>query len=74
MDPQPSAPPLVAVVVADEPGEWFEEALQAVGSQDYPNQSVLVIDGAGRVSLQEAHVPEVEVRGSVDRITTADAG
>lgn len=48
MDPQPSAPPLVAVVVADEPGEWFEAALQAVGSQDYPNQSVLVIDGAGR--------------------------
>lgn len=48
MDPQPSAPPLVAVVVADEPGEWFEEALQAVGDQDYPNQSVLVIDGAGR--------------------------
>jgi GT2 family glycosyltransferase len=48
MDPQPSAPPLVAVVVADEPGEWFEEALQAVGNQDYPNQSVLVIDGAGR--------------------------
>ncbi|HEX2118858.1 MAG TPA: glycosyltransferase family A protein, partial [Acidimicrobiales bacterium] len=48
MDPQPAAPPLVAVVVADEPGEWFEEALQAVGAQDYPNQSVLVIDGAGR--------------------------
>ncbi len=48
MDPQPSAPPLVAVVVADEPGEWFEEALRAVGAQDYPNQSVLVIDGAGR--------------------------
>ena len=48
MDPQPSAPPLVAVVVADEPGEWFEEALQAVGSQDYPNQSVLVIDSAGK--------------------------
>jgi GT2 family glycosyltransferase len=45
MDPQPSAPPLVAVVMADEPGESFEEALQAVGSQDYPNQSVLVIDG-----------------------------
>ena len=48
MDPQPSAPPLVAVVVADQPGEWFEEALQALGAQDYPNQSVLVIDGAGR--------------------------
>jgi len=48
MDPQPSAPPLVAVVVADQPGEWFEEALQALGAQDYPNQSVLVIDCAGR--------------------------
>jgi GT2 family glycosyltransferase len=48
MDPQPSAPPLVAVVVADQPGEWFEEALRAIGAQDYPNQSVLVIDGAGR--------------------------
>src|SRR5215213_3515627 len=51
MDPQPSAPPLVAVIVADQPGEWFEETLQAVGSQDYPNQSVLVIDGAGREDL-----------------------
>ena len=51
MDSQPSAPPLVAVVVADQPGEWFEEALQAIGAQDYPNQSVLVIDGAGRDDL-----------------------
>ncbi len=51
MEPQPSAPPLVAVVVADQPGEWFEEALQAIGAQDYPNQSVLVIDGAGRDDL-----------------------
>lgn len=46
MDPQPSAPPLVAVVMAHEPGESFEEALQAVGAQDYPNQSVLVIDSS----------------------------
>ncbi len=51
MEPQPSAPPLVAVVVADQPGEWFEEALQAIGAQDYPNQSVLVIDGAGQDDL-----------------------
>ena len=34
--------------MADELGAWFEEALQAVGSQDYPNQSVLVIDSAGK--------------------------
>ncbi len=47
MEPQPSAPPVVAVVVANEPGDWFEEALSALGSQDYPNQSVLVMDAGG---------------------------
>jgi len=35
---------VVAVVVASEKGEWFEETLAALGAQDYPNQSVLVID------------------------------
>ena len=44
MDPQPSAPPVVAVVVASERGDWFEECLAALGAQDYPNQSVLVVD------------------------------
>ncbi len=34
--------------MANEPGDWFEEALVALGGQDYPNQSVLVMDaGAG---------------------------
>jgi GT2 family glycosyltransferase len=47
MDPQPSAPPVVAVVVADQPGGWFEETLAALGEQDYPNQSVLVMDAGG---------------------------
>ncbi|MDQ6798088.1 MAG: glycosyltransferase [Actinomycetota bacterium] len=46
MDSQPSTPPVVAVVVASEKGEWFEETLAALGAQDYPNQSVLVIDTA----------------------------
>ncbi len=44
MDFQPSTPPVVAVVVASEKGEWFEETLAALGAQDYPNQSVLVVD------------------------------
>ena len=47
MDPQPSAPPVVAVVVADQPGSWFEETLTALAEQDYPNQSVLVMDAGG---------------------------
>jgi GT2 family glycosyltransferase len=38
------APPVVAVVVASDPGPWFEECLAALGGQDYPNLSVLVVD------------------------------
>ena len=47
MDSQPTAPPVVAVVVATEQGDSLEECLAALGAQDYPNQSVLVVD-AGR--------------------------
>ena len=47
MDPHPQAPSVVAVVVAMDPGEWLEETLAALGAQDYPNLSVLVLD-AGR--------------------------
>ena len=46
MDPQPTAPPVVAVVVTNDPGPWLEEALASLGAQDYPNLSVLVIDAA----------------------------
>ena len=48
MDEQPSggAPPVVAVVVTRDPGPWLEEALAALGSQDYPNLSILVVDAA----------------------------
>jgi GT2 family glycosyltransferase len=42
----PLAPPVVAVVVTRDPGSWFEETLEALGSQDYPNLSVLVLDAA----------------------------
>lgn len=70
MDRPPSAPPVVAVIVANDPGPWFEEALACFGSQDYPNLSVLVVDanGAGdsprRVAsvLPDAYVRRVEGR------------
>jgi GT2 family glycosyltransferase len=32
------------VVVARDPGPWFEEAIGALAEQDYPNLSILVID------------------------------
>ncbi len=44
MAPQPTAPPVVAVVVTCDPGPWFDEALSSLADQDYPNLSVLVID------------------------------
>ena len=40
----PLAPAVVAVVVARDPGDWFEEAIAALADQDYPNLSILVID------------------------------
>src|SRR4051812_48845941 len=53
MDEQPSAgaPPVVAVVVTRDPGPWFEDALAALGDQDYPNLSVLVVDAGGDPGL-----------------------
>jgi GT2 family glycosyltransferase len=45
----PSAPPVVAVVVVHEPGEWFDDTLEAFARQDYPNLRTLflvVSDGA----------------------------
>ena len=39
-----TAPAVVAVVVTHEPGAWLEESLEALGAQDYPNLSVLILD------------------------------
>jgi GT2 family glycosyltransferase len=49
--PEEQAPPVVAVVVAYDPGRWFEECLQALGAQDYPNLEVLVVDAASHEEL-----------------------
>jgi GT2 family glycosyltransferase len=40
------APPVVAVVVARDPGAWFEECIESLTLQDYGNLSVLVVDVA----------------------------
>lgn len=40
-----AAPPVVAVMVVQDPGPGFEEALAALGAQDYPNLMVLVAAG-----------------------------
>ena len=44
MEPEiPSAPPVVAVVVVHDPGEWFDDTLDALARQDYPNLRILFL-------------------------------
>ena len=45
------APPVVAVVVAHDPGPWFEETLASLASQDYAELSVLILDAASEEDL-----------------------
>lgn len=49
------APPVVAVLVAHDPGEWFDDVVASLAAQDYPNLKVLVLstgtdDVAARVT------------------------
>lgn len=46
LEPAPPAPPVVAVVVAHNPGPWFDECLGSIDVQDYPSLSVLIVDAA----------------------------
>ncbi len=59
------APPVVAVVVAHDPGPWFEETLASLQTQDYAELSVLVLDDASQEGLTErvaAVLPSAYVR------------
>ncbi len=42
--PDGAAPSVVALVVAHDPGPYFEELLVSLAAQDYPNLAVLVVD------------------------------
>jgi len=44
--PDELVPPVVAVVVCQDPGPWLEECLSSLAAQDYPQLSVLVVDAA----------------------------
>ena len=43
-NPARSQPPVVAVLVARDPGDWFEETIASLANQDYENLKVLVVD------------------------------
>ncbi len=42
-------PPVVAVVVVHDAGDWLDETLRSLGDQTYANLSVLVIDAASAI-------------------------
>ncbi len=66
-------PPVVAVVVACDPGPWFDDCLAALAAQDYGPLAVLVVDNAsghpdGVRSRVDAVLPDAAVRRvDVDR-------
>jgi len=55
---------VVVMMVAHDPGDWFEEALASLGAQTYPDLSVLVVDAASSTELAPraaAVLPSVHV-------------
>ena len=66
MEPETQqAPPVVAVVVVHEPGEWFDETLEALADQDYPNLRFLFLAGNADEELQtriKMRLPKAFVR------------
>ncbi|MBA3604878.1 MAG: glycosyltransferase family 2 protein, partial [Acidimicrobiia bacterium] len=71
MEPDaPLAPPVVAVVVVHAPGPWFDETLDSLADQDYPNLNTLFLltggpadaDGADLEARILARLPDAFVR------------
>jgi GT2 family glycosyltransferase len=71
-DAEEEAPSVVAVVVTRNPGSFLEPALGALGSQDYPALSVLVVD-AGSTTDPTTRVAAVLPDAFVHR-AGSDAG
>lgn len=64
MGSEPAAPAVAVVVVASDPGEWFEESLSCLAAQDYDNFSVEVVDasaGEGVASRVARALPSARV-------------
>jgi len=66
-EPRDATPSVLAVVVAHRPGEWFEETLDSIATQDYPRLGLMVIDAAGDPDLA------TRVRAAIPRATVLDA-
>jgi GT2 family glycosyltransferase len=69
----PAYPPVVAVLVTRNPGEWFEDTLLSLGAQDYPDLTVLVVDCSSDDD-PTARVAAVLPRAFVRRVDTGKGG
>ena len=63
------APPVVAVVVTKDPGDWFERTLESLADQDYESLSVLVIDNGGSTDPTQ-RIAEVLPSAFVKRLSS----
>ena len=52
-DAPANLPSVVAIVVAHDPGEWFETTMASLADQDYEQLAVLVIDAGSRVPVRD---------------------
>ena len=63
MEPEiQQVPPVVAVTVVHEPGPWFDEALDALGAQDYPNLRFLFLTTQTDGSAADADAIETRIK------------
>ena len=54
---------MLALVVAHQPGDWFEETLESLAAQDYERLSVAVVDASGLGIADRVHsvIPDADV-------------
>lgn len=52
-DAPATLPSVVAIVVAHDPGDWFEATMRSLADQDYDQLAVLVIDAASTVPVRD---------------------
>jgi len=63
-------PPVVVVMVAHAPGEWWEDALASLAQQSYPNLSVLVIEAVGGAEAVDG-AERIEHASAIEQRLTA---
>ncbi|MEM9467131.1 MAG: glycosyltransferase family 2 protein [Actinomycetota bacterium] len=52
-EPRAATPSVTAVVVAHDPGDWFDETLDSIVTQDYPRLDLVVVDGTAAPELAD---------------------